>query len=68
MWAVVDPDEKETELRIFRIAGTGHELGFPPANLSYLGTAKFADGQLIFHLFEIIGIHETDLVIPARDP
>ena len=64
MWAIVDQDEKETELRIFRIVGLRQDLGFPPGNLSYIGTAKFAAGRLVFHLFEIIGIHTDDLVIP----
>ena len=64
IWAVVDPDEKEIETRVFRIAGTGHELGFDPSNLSYIGTAKFAGGSLIFHLLEVIGLHTDDLEIP----
>lgn len=52
MWALVDPDAPSRDRRI-RIAGTGHPL--PEADsLVHLGTVQIAQGQLVFHVFEIV--------------
>jgi hypothetical protein len=52
MWALVDPTAP-TEQRRFRVAGTGHPL--PSAEtLMFLGTVQVAQGQLVFHVFEVI--------------
>lgn len=49
-WALVDPDEKETEIKKFRIAGTGHEINVT-FSLVYLDTVLCPSG-LVFHVFE----------------
>ena len=61
LWAVVGTPVKKRELRRFRVAGTGHPLdvGFPVGR--FLGTAQFADGQLVFHVFDAANI-------PAENP
>ena len=53
IWAIVNPDN-DTEVRGFRLAGTGHQLntmGF--TDMVYIGTFQLYDGGLVFHLFEI---------------
>lgn len=56
LWALIDPDEEET-LRNFRLAGTGHDI---PADLhregeyKYIGSFQLFNGDLIYHLFELI--------------
>jgi hypothetical protein len=49
VWALVDASRRD-ELRYFRIAGTGHAL--PDVDLKHLGSAQFAGGALVFHVFE----------------
>lgn len=49
MWARVNPNN-EPELRVFRLAGTGHTLA---ANVTkHLGSFMLHDESLVFHLFE----------------
>lgn len=48
MWAIVDPDAFP-EIRNFRMAGTGHELGQIGR---HIGTVQMAGGALIWHFFE----------------
>jgi hypothetical protein len=51
-WAEVDPGS-EPERRRFRVVGTGYPL--PDAEVrKYLGTFQLDDGDLVFHLFEIL--------------
>ena len=53
LWVLVEPDEKMM-LRTFRIAGTGHPLGFEsPNDVSFIGTVQQASG-LVWHIFEVI--------------
>jgi hypothetical protein len=49
VWALADASRRD-ELRYFRIAGTGRAL--PDVGLKYLGSAQFAGGALVFHVFE----------------
>lgn len=51
IWVLVDIDETEVEIRQFRIAGTGHPLveEYP----IFINTVSFAQGNLIFHIFEV---------------
>jgi hypothetical protein len=51
IWALVDPNQPDTEIW-FRIAGTGHPI--EDRIERYLGTFQFADGALIFHVFQIV--------------
>ena len=54
IWALVDPQQKK-EVRRFRLAGTGHPIDIPADKLSHVGSYLTAGGQLVFHLFEILG-------------
>ena len=51
LWARVDPSQPEVP-RVFRIAGTGHDLG-PANNAPHVGTVLLHDGRLVFHVFEL---------------
>lgn len=51
LWALVDPQAAPQRRRL-RVAGTGHPLASED-NLVYLGTVQIAQGQLVFHIFEI---------------
>ena len=57
IWAMVDTDMKETELRSFEVFMTG---GIIPNPVGF--TRKFIDtvltGDLVYHVFENIGYHE----------
>lgn len=52
IWAAVDPSQLYLETRLFRIAGTGHEIEDDIVD-DYVGTFQMYDGKLVFHLFEI---------------
>lgn len=56
MWARVDSDAPK-EKRVFRWAGTGHDLGSlnDEGNKGgkYIGTIMLHHGTLVFHLFEV---------------
>jgi hypothetical protein len=49
LWALVDPEQQQTELRTFRIIGTGHEIVGDPG--LYRGTVQI--GPLVWHVFEV---------------
>lgn len=51
IWAIVDPSA-ETEIRTFRLFGTGHPIDIDISQSSYIGTFQLAGGQFIGHLFE----------------
>jgi len=53
IWALVNPDNQEEE-RKFRLAGTGHNIEHAKEDMKYIGTFQLYDGDLIFHLFEMI--------------
>ena len=51
IWAIVDPDLREKE-REFVVVGTGHEL--PDYPVEFIGTFQVNNGQLVFHVFEVM--------------
>lgn len=51
VWALCTP-ENAPEQRQFHCFGTGHELPANPG--TYLGTVLTADGQLVWHCFEVV--------------
>lgn len=53
LWVLCDPS-KPIETRVFRLAGTGHALGWPLGLLAYVGTFQVAGGSLVFHVFEMV--------------
>ncbi len=52
IWALVDVDEKENEVRTFRISGTGHEID-DSLNLEFITTISTFSDNLIWHIFEV---------------
>lgn len=52
-WALVNP-QTYTEERQFRVVGTGHSIDIPSEKLHFIGTAQMLNGDLIWHLFEIM--------------
>jgi hypothetical protein len=51
LWALVDPKEKTTEMRRFKVYETGQEM--PDDPYEYLGTIFFLlDNSLVYHVFE----------------
>jgi hypothetical protein len=67
IYAMVDDEEKQKELRYIRIAGTGHPLkgkGLTSHNtgrtcedinhMQFIGTVSLANGSLVFHVYEAI--------------
>ena len=51
IWALVNPDEDD-EKRIFRLAGTGHDIGY--VDPLYIGTVQHdLDDIVIIHVFEV---------------
>lgn len=51
LWALVDPD-KHTELRVFEIFGTGHQM--PDFARQFINTFFVSGGEYVFHAFERI--------------
>lgn len=51
LWAIVDP-ELPKETRHIRMYGTGHNIS--DDNLNYISTIQLLDGNLVFHVFEVI--------------
>lgn len=49
-WALVDPYEKEEEIRHFRCYATGED--FNPENDIYLATVQ--DGPFVWHVWELV--------------
>jgi hypothetical protein len=57
VWAIVDVDQPETELRTFEVYPTGtavHEdMG---TERKYINTVQLEGGALVFHVFEYLGV------------
>jgi hypothetical protein len=51
IWFLVNPDEKDTEIRKFRLVGTGHDFKMDGV-YKYIGTCLQHYGSLVWHLFE----------------
>lgn len=57
LWALIDLEEKEHELREFMTFGTGHPIPDEKFNFKYIGTSKIDEvGSpiLMFHTFEVL--------------
>ena len=50
LWAMIDPEEKQTEQVAIRVYGTGQPVS-DSENLTYIGTVQMLSGQLVFHIF-----------------
>jgi hypothetical protein len=53
IWAEVDPDAVMDETRLFLILNTDAEIP-EDKKLSYIGTVQFHNGNLVFHIYEVI--------------
>lgn len=51
LWFEVRPDESRTQLRTFRIFGTGDAS--VDDHLTYVGTALLSGGSFVFHVYEV---------------
>ena len=51
IWVLVNPDEKNTEIRKFETVGTG-EIIEETNDKKYIGTYQSQGGLLVFHVFE----------------
>lgn len=53
LWALVDPAEKKTETRTFRVHGTGHDINAADL-VGYIGTVQQSALSLVWHVFEVV--------------
>ena len=58
VWAVVDVNQSETELRVFEVYPTGttylrEDIG---TDRKYINTVQLEGGALVFHVFEYLGV------------
>jgi len=58
-WFMVNTAEPNVEKRVFRLAGTGHNMNDSDGiTLKPLGSVQMSGGSLIFHLLEIKKLQE----------
>lgn len=60
IWALVEPDQKEMESKIFRIVGTGKPIEEPRELLHYWGTFFIDNGGITYHVFEMKPVRSKD--------
>lgn len=53
LYAIIDTEEKTKIYKSFIISGTGHELP-SLSDKKYIGTYQLFNGNLVFHVFEVI--------------
>ena len=53
LWVLCDPNKPPVKRR-FRLAGTEYPIEEDENMLHYCGTFQLAEGECVFHLFEII--------------
>lgn len=55
VWAMVDPNQEQFELRVFAIYGTGWDVdAIEGKDLKFIGTTLMHGGALIWHVFELV--------------
>jgi hypothetical protein len=54
LWALVDDEILEVEIKLIDTHGTGHNVTDAPKK--YISTYQMLQGRLIFHVFERIGV------------
>lgn len=56
LWALVNTDrDAPTDRRMFRFAGTGHQISDEIESLAHVSTFFMEGGSLVFHVFEVLG-------------
>ena len=53
LWCLVDPELKKVT-KVFRLAGTGHQINNSLGELVHIGSVQLLGGKLVYHLFEIL--------------
>ena len=53
LWCLVNP-EAEASKHMFRFSGTGHPIIEELELLNYIGTVQMFNGDMVWHLFEIV--------------
>lgn len=57
IWALVNPNYTDTEVRIFEVFATGVPIKYDMGvQREYIGTFQLMGGGLVFHLFEYTGV------------
>lgn len=52
VWAIVDTDDKEREMRKIAVIKTGQEVALNPDLMTHIETVQFGEGELVLHVFE----------------
>lgn len=62
LWVLVDPDEeKPKEKRVFRLAGTDHDIHESAEQLDYIGSFVAFGLRFTIHMFEILNMSPEDI-------
>lgn len=56
IWALVDKKQENKETKIIEVFGTGHDIHdlMHGQTRKYIGTFQLHQGELIFHVFEVL--------------
>lgn len=52
LWALVDASTPPKD-RVLHTLGTGHNIGADAESLRFIDTFQMAEGDLVFHIFEV---------------
>lgn len=52
VWAIIDTEETEREMKSIAVIKTGAEIPGNPDLLTHIETVQFAEGELVYHVFE----------------
>lgn len=55
IWALVDTEVQEKELRRVAVLKTGQEITLNTDQLLYINSVQFGGGELVLHVFEYTG-------------
>ena len=55
IWAIVDTEVTEKEMRRIAVLKTGQEITLPSDKLLYINSVQLGEGELVLHVFEYTG-------------
>jgi len=55
IWALIEDDSNQREERWIEVFGTGNPIG-NASERKYIGTYQLDNGNLVFHVFEYLGL------------
>jgi hypothetical protein len=55
IWAMVETEVVEKELRRIAVLKTGQEITLPSDKLLYINSVQLGEGELVLHVFEYTG-------------